>query len=177
MDIYVYTKAALKYKPDKTKTLFIAESPPFKREGEELRYFYFEKVSGKDFLFRCTMEVLFPEEYEVYKTSKDKAPLLTKFRDNGYFLIDAVDYPINQEDDRDFFVNKGYPNLVNRLKDLIDKETKIILVKKNIFELLTGKLKSIGYNVINTEHLDFPGSGNQLKYKSKLSKLLKLDKD
>jgi hypothetical protein len=67
MSIELYEKAAKRFKPDKIKILFIAESPPFKKEGEEPRYFYFENVKGNDFLFRSIMEVLFPEEYEHFK--------------------------------------------------------------------------------------------------------------
>ena len=167
----MYEKAANKYKPDKIKILFIAESPPFKKEGEALRYFYFEKVRGKDFLFRSIMEVVFPEDYIDFKVNKNKILLLNEFRESGFFLIDACDYPINQHKDRDNFINNDFPKLVQKIKTLID-DTKIILIKKNIFELLSGRLKSQGFNVINAEHLDFPSCGNQLKFKNKLKRLL-----
>ncbi|MFC1700537.1 hypothetical protein ACFLZ0_00075 [Patescibacteria group bacterium] len=172
MSIEIYEKAAKKFKPNKIKILFIAESPPFKKEGEELRYFYFENSRGKDFLFGSIMEVLFPNEYDIFKTNKDKILLLDKFKENGFFLIDACDYPINQHKDRDLFINNDFPKLIQKIKTLIDNDTKIILIKKNIFELLFDKLKSHGFNVINDEHLDFPSCGNQLKFKNKLNNLL-----
>lgn len=110
MSIKMYEKAANKYKPDKIKILFIAESPPFKKEGEVLRYFYFEKNRGKDFLFRSIMEVVFPEDYANFKVNKNKILLLNKFRESGFFLIDACDRPINQHKDRDNFINNDFLN-------------------------------------------------------------------
>jgi len=58
----IYKKARDKYKPDKIKVLFIAESPPFKKENQKLRYFYFEDVKQHDNLFKSIMVVVFPEE-------------------------------------------------------------------------------------------------------------------
>ena len=172
MSIELYEKAAKKFKPDKIKILFIAESPPFKKEGEEPRYFYFENVKGKDFLFRSIMEVLFPDEYENFKINSNKILLLNKFKEIGFFLIDACDYPINQHNNRNSFINNDFSKLIQKIETLIDKGTKIILIKKNIFELLFDRLKSRGFQVINIEHLDFPSCGNQLKFKEKLKWLL-----
>ncbi len=172
MSIELYENAAKKFKPDKIKILFIAESPPFKKEGEEPRYFYFENVKGKDFLFRSIMEVLFPKDYEDFKINGNKILLLNKFKESGFFLIDACDYPINQHNDRDSFINNDFHKLIHKIKTLIDEDTKILLIKKNIFELLFVKLKSRGFNVINNDHLDFPSCGNQLKFKEKLKQLL-----
>ena len=175
MSLELYKTAAQKYNPDKIKILFIAESPPFKEEGEALRYFYFENVTKRDSLFRNIMQVLFPEEYDDFKKSKDKVPLLNKFKENGFFLIDACDYPINQYKNRtrDDLINKDFPKLLQKIKTVIDDDTKIILIKKNIYVLLFYRLKSEGINVINTEHLDFPSSGHQLEFKIKLTNLLK----
>ena len=172
MSIELYEKAANKFKPYKIKILFIAESPPFKKDGEKLRYFYFENVKGKDFLFRSIMGVLFPNEYEHFKIEGNKILLLNKFKECGFFLIDACDYPINQHKDRDYFINNDFPKLIKKIETLIDEDTKIILIKKNIFDLLFNRLKSKGFNVINVEHLDFPSCGNQLKFKEKLKRLL-----
>jgi hypothetical protein len=167
-----FQEAAEKYHPAKIRFLFIAESPPHVKEGVEPRYFYFEEYRGKDFLFRAIAEVLYPDEFDEFKKSGDKKALLGKLSENGFFLIDACDYPINQHKDRDRFVNKDFPNLTEKIRRLVDGETKIILIKKNIYDLLFDRLRSEGFNVINSEHLDFPSCGNQLKFKEKLKRLL-----
>lgn len=172
MSLKLYKQASEKYRPGKIRTLFVAESPPNKKEGEELRYFYFEKFKGKDFLFRSIIEVLFTEEYKLHKN--DKIYLLNKLKENGFFLIDACEYPINQHQQkiRDDFVKKESEKLIIKIKNIVNEETKIILIKKNIYNILFERLKDRGFNVINKEHLDFPSCGNQRKFKDKLNKLL-----
>ena len=170
MSIELYEQASKKYKPKEIKILFIAESPPYAKKGEELRYFYFENTKG-DFLFRSIIEVLFPEEYQ--KHTYDKTKFLKLFKENGFFLIDACEYPINQNSARDKFIKDDFDKLVNKIRNLVNLKTKIILIKKNIYELLFDRLNQQGFNVINKEHLDFPSHGHQPKFKEKLKKLLK----
>jgi len=167
-----FHKAAEKYRPGRIRFLFIAESPPHVKPDVEPRYFYFEEYKGKDFLFRAIAEVLFPDEFAEFKESGDKRTLLGRLRENGSFLIDACDYPINQHKDRDRFVKKDFPKLTKKMRGLVDGETKVILIKKNIYDLLFDRLRSQGFNVVNAEHLDFPSCGNQLKFKGKLRRLL-----
>ena len=86
------------------------------------------------------MEVLFPDEYEHFKIDGNKILLLNKFKESGFFLIDACDYPINHHKDRNSFINNDFLKLIQKIETLIDKDTKIILIKKNIFELLFDRL-------------------------------------
>jgi len=176
MDTNVYKKAAQKYRPLNIRRLFIAESPPHKKEDEELRYFYFEKVKGKDFLFRNLTMVLFPKEHEIHKEDENKKYLLNKLKNNGDFLIDACEYPINQLQlaKRNKIIETESKNLIKRLKNLVTKDTEIILIKKNIYGILAQKLKdtNTGFNVLNKEFIDFPSQGNQKKFRDKLKDLL-----
>lgn len=105
----IYEKARIKYRPDKIKVLFIAESPPFKKKNQKLRYFYFEDVMQYDNLFNNIMNVVFPRE-----GNREKGVLLSKFRENSFFLIDACEYPINQHKSkkiRKHHIIKNIPNL------------------------------------------------------------------
>ncbi len=174
MKTNIYKRVAQKYRPSSIRRLFIAESPPHKKEGEELRYFYFEKVRGKDFLFRNLMMVLFPKEYEIHKKDKNKKYLLGKFKNNGNFLIDACEYPINQiaEKERNKVIENESKNLIKQLKSLFSKNTKIILIKKNVYEILALKLKNAGFDILNNQFIDFPSQGNQKKFRNKLKNLL-----
>ena len=76
------------------------------------------------------MEVSFPDEYEHFKIDGNKILLLNNFKENGFFLIDACDYPINQHNDRDSFINNNFHKLTQKIENLIDDDTKIILIKK-----------------------------------------------
>jgi len=88
-----YEAAADKYKPVKIKYLLIAESPPHRLTNDgEMRYFYFDEISDGDALLNNTIESIFSEKYDNSK----KGFWLKKLKDKGFFLIDAVEYPINQ---------------------------------------------------------------------------------
>lgn len=106
----------------------------------------------------------------------DKDKLLNKFKSDGYFLIDAVEYPINKDingndlkDDesiRKIEIRKNKQNLLDRLNELKDKNvitenTKVILIKKYIFEELYIFLKKEGFNIIHNEKVNYP---NQYDY-------------
>lgn len=168
----IYEKIAKKYQPKKIKMLFIAESPPYTKKGKELRYFYLEKAKGKDFLFSSIIDVLFPKEHTQYKQNKDKTKLLNKFKEEGFFLIDACNFPINQYKHRNLIIQKNSLNLRLKIDELINKKTPIILIKKNIYLIFNEKLKSEGYNILNKTYLEFPSCGNQKKFKKKLHQLL-----
>ena len=136
-----YEEAARKYKPDKVNYLLIAESPPHRptKEGK-LRYFYFDNIIERDNLLRYIIEGVFSEEY----VNTDKKLWLTKLKRFGYFLIDAVDYPIDnlpEGKERNNHVRKNIPILLDKIKKSSDNDTKIILIKKNIFKILSKKCK------------------------------------
>lgn len=166
----MYRKVAARYKPDKIRLLFIAESPPHPKDGEAPRYFYFEDITRGDILLRSIMEVVAPEEYAQYKD--DKPYLLKLFKDKGCFLIDACDYPIDQYANRDRYIIQEREGLIERVKTLICPETRIVLIKKNVFRLLYPMLIENGFDVINRDYLVFPAFGNQGKFKQNLKKLL-----
>ncbi|MHA1191647.1 MAG: hypothetical protein ACTSP9_05050 [Promethearchaeota archaeon] len=172
-----YERSALKYKPEKKKLkyLFIAESPPYgpTKDGKP-RYFYFDDVAEKDNLLRYIIKGVFSEEYN--KTNKKR--WLSELRDNGFFLIDAVEYPIDnlpEGKERNDHIKKNIPILIEKIKDLVNNNTKIILIKRNIFEILIKKLKTPEFNVINKKLLPFPSRGWQNKFSEELSELLKIN--
>jgi hypothetical protein len=64
--------------------------------------------------------------------------------------------------------------LIQRVKGLADKGTKIILIKSNVFEAAAEPLRQAGFNIINTELVDYPGRFNQAAYRDKLARLSKV---
>lgn len=179
-----YEKAAENYRPDMIKYLLIAESPPYTlTKNEEMRYFYFDKITNGDTLLRNTIESIFSEKYDNSK----KGFWLKKLENEGFFLIDAVEYPIDQfkkdTKKRNRHVRNNFNNLIEKIEKLkeerfIDKDTKIILIKKNIFEILGEKLKEKGFNVLNDKLLPFPSKyENPKRYREELKELLMKDKN
>ena len=156
LDLSIYKEAAEKFLPEKIKVLFIAESPP--ANGS---FFYF-KFSKKEILLSTITTALLGDG-KGYTKNDSKIEFLKILKDKGYFLIDAVDYPINTTGDRsrELIIQKEIESLTDKLKELesrnkIDNHTKIILIKKSVFNVLNNTLKQKGYNVLNNAKVDFP---------------------
>lgn len=72
---------------------------------------------------------------------------LNKLKEEGFFLIDAIEKPIKSGlTDKVIagYINDNFPHLLQKLKNLTDKDTKIILIKKVVFNELDKKLKTYG---------------------------------
>jgi len=98
ININLYLEAAEKFLPEnKINTIFIFESPPFEppfhpisnKYNEKWSYFYNYKSDGSDNLRRIICRTLFNEKMDSAKG------FLEKFSNQGYFLVDAVNYPID----------------------------------------------------------------------------------
>lgn len=161
-----YAKARNRYKPRQISMVLIVEGPPDSLD----RYFYFEDVKKHDSLFLEIMGVLYPEQKKRYLASgRDsilKEELLESFMEDGYWLIDLSEVPCSLVD---VPLEDYVPSLVERLENQIDKQTPIILIKANIYDLLYTLLVEKGYNVCN-ERIPFPGSGQQGVFREKFSR-------
>ena len=86
-----YESAAAKYRPRKTRVLFVAEAPPSSID----RYFYFEDVKRQDALWVELMKAVFgTENWTTTKHErKRKRDWLLKFQENGYSLLTPLRRP------------------------------------------------------------------------------------
>lgn len=164
--------ARKKYKPNEIKILFVAEAPP--KESSD-RFFYFEEVKEGDSLFIETMKVLYPNEFTTTKMVRlQKKKFLEKFKDDGYYLIDSTDTPMEQNS-RSYKkrkIREALPTLKTKICELANAETKIILISNPVYEECFTPLKAEGFNIINIEMIDFPGSGGQINFRTKIQKLI-----
>ena len=165
-----YNKLRKEYKPSEIKCLLIAESPP-KSEGG--RFFYNPDQEKYDFLFRSVMEVIFTDFKVKYRRGQ-KRIYLQKFKEKGFYLIDAVDEPINDKNqrERNKIIKRNLENKIREIDELISKDTPIIFIKKNIFKIFHPELKRRGFNVIHNKPIPFPSSGQQSKFKEKFKRCL-----
>lgn len=173
-----YENIRHQYRPENIKVLFIAESPPPAASVPSSRHFYrAEKPRNDDRLFTNTVKALYPEtasltekELEAYKKI-----WLQKFSHDGYFMIEALESSLPHEitkKERQALIRNALPRLLERVDKIVDKHTKIILIKSNVFEVAAQPLRAAGFTVLNTELLDYPGHFNQKAYREKLAKLL-----
>lgn len=130
-----------KYLPKEIKVVFILESPP-----ENGGYFYDDNGKPGELLLRSMISCLFDLK------PKTKKEGLQKFTDEGYLIVNAIYIPVDKLPDKqaDELILKNYNNFIRDLNGLIpNKSTKLILIKKNICNLLEKKLVDDGYNVLN----------------------------
>lgn len=168
--------ARIKYKPEKLRYLLIAETPP---KSDSNRFFYFENVPEQDSLFLETMKVLYPEDTLQVDTREiriNKANFLQRFKNDGFYLIDSLERPFDLNYSRSQKVKliaTGQNNLLERINSIINIDTKVILVSATVYNADYDFLKHNRVNVINKELIDFPGSGGQIKFRTKMAKILK----
>lgn len=164
-------KARLNYKPNKVKTLLVAEAPPDNLD----RFFYFENVKERDYLFLGITEALYPELKNDFiangRMQEKKTDMLNKFKNDGYYLIDLSDSPISllSNNDLETFV----PNLIEKVKKLADDNTNIILIKANVYDLVYKVLKKLGFKVVDIR-IPFPSSGQQTNFQRAFKQALSL---
>eukprot|EP01112_Ceratiomyxa_fruticulosa_P009125 TRINITY_DN237_c0_g1_i5.p1 TRINITY_DN237_c0_g1~~TRINITY_DN237_c0_g1_i5.p1 ORF type:complete len:170 (+),score=34.57 TRINITY_DN237_c0_g1_i5:197-706(+) len=149
-------QAALKYKPDEIRLLLVAEAPP----SADDRYFYFEDVPTQDALFRYVTKILFSLPPS---RSREKIPHLKMLKDNGVFLIDVQETPIEGKAK----LKPHIPSLVSRCLELNPQH--IILIKATVHDAAYKALKEAGLPVLNVR-VPFPGSGNQKKFEEEFEK-------
>lgn len=170
-----FEEARLKYKPKDIRYLWVAEAPP---KLSSQRFFYFEKVDEQDSLFLETMKCLYPEEtlnVPTQRIRQDKRYFLEKFRGDGFYLIDALDDPFEEKlssKEKEMELRKGQKVLLKKIQNLTSAQTKVILISAPNFNANYKFLLQNGIKVVNTEMIDFPGSGGQQNFQQKMKKYL-----
>jgi hypothetical protein len=175
-----YEQIRARYRPEFIKVLLIAESPPPSANIQSSRHFYrSEKLRTDDRLFTNTIWALYPETAEKPESEleKEKEQWLRKFQTDGYYMIEALEtsqqHSVTKKQ-RQQHIRESLPRLLERVSNLADSFTKIIMIKSNVFEIAAEPLRAAGFNVLNKELVDYPGHFNQKAYREKLAKLVKI---
>lgn len=165
------------YRPAYIKYLLIAESPPPAAHVQSSRQFYYtDRIRKDDRLFTNTIRALYPETIDLPEATleEQKQTWLTKFQDDGWYMIEALEASQVHEvtkQQRQERISDSIPQLIARVQQLAEPDTKLILIKSNVFEAAAKPLRQAGFQVLNTELLDYPGHFNQRAYREKLAKL------
>lgn len=174
-----YNKTRQKYLPGQIKILLIAESPPPAANVESSRHFYrTDKTRKDDRLFINTVRAIYPESTKAseHELEQEKDKWLRRLQADGWFVIEALETSLPHEvtkQERQDKIRKNLPRLLSRVRNLANKDTRIILIKSNVFEVAAEPLRQSGFTVLNNSLLDYPGRYNQHAYREKLSKLAK----
>jgi hypothetical protein len=160
--------ARLKYRPERIRTLLITEAPSESHD----RFFYFEHVKKYDQLYISIMKVLYPH-IRIKEFRERKATFLQKFKEDGFYIVDAVDRPFTHNDNnkrrtRIVWENRG--ELIKKISFLASEETDIILIKCTVYEL-RDYLREEGFRVINCSPIESPGSCHNTEFNIKFRRL------
>jgi|SRR5579859_3662622 len=156
--------AAARYKPQRVRLLLVAQTPPANAPRDPPRYFYFEKVSKHDDLFRGVIKAILGVE----PIRHQKASQLAMLRDQGVFLIDLKPDPSDPLP-LDSFV----PALIERCRQLLPDH--IILMKADVYDAAFAAAHSANLPVIDAR-IPFPGSGRQAEFAQAMSRALNVAK-
>ncbi len=173
-----YESIRARYKPTHIKVLLIAESPPPAAYINSSRHFYrTDKLRRDDRLFTNTIKALYSEAANLTEAQiqPNKEQWLQRFRADGWYMIEALEESQIHEvtkQQRQERIAVALPRLIERIKKLASRDTKIILIKSNVFEVAATPLRNAGFDVLNTELLDYPGRFNQAAFRQKLARLI-----
>jgi hypothetical protein len=175
-----YDTIRQRYRPDQIKVLLIAESPPPAAQIDSSRHFYRSNpIRTNDRLFVNTIKALYPEASNLTEAQLEpqKKQWLRRFQADGWYMIEALETSLRHivtKPERQARIRQNLPRLIERVKNLANQDTKVILIKSNVFDVAAEPLRQAGFTVLNTELVDYPGQFNQRDYREKLSKLARL---
>jgi hypothetical protein len=155
-----YSQLREHWKPERVRLLLIAESAP--DDGGDLanrRFFYSDRLTGHDSLFRGVVEAVLDVAY-LDSQMETKARWLGELRDRGIFLIDLVPFPVNGPNKKKLRSTARRLNAdgcVQRATALDPKG--IIVCHKPSFRVLKAPLESAGLPLLHQYGISFP-SGN-----------------
>jgi len=169
MNIDLIQAARERYRPESVQLIFVAEAPPC-TDGQ---FFYFEDVTKHDNLFLYIIRAVFPdlEPIPVKDLRTQKATLLNRFKEAGYFLEDSVFESIPKgttNAQKEKLIKASQEDLDSRLSKYKDVPIVILssLVFKCNYTFLSNK-----YTILNNSPIPFPGNGQQNKFKEEIGKI------
>lgn len=165
-----YEQLRTKHRPSHLRVLLIGESPPQSGEGA-LRFFYSPVLTRHDNLYRGVAQALYGEREDV--DVSDKSAVLARIQSDGFWLIDAVDEPINKKvaSARRKALRDGVAMLVERCIHLAPKVGVIICHDKVCKETATA-LRNGGVRVLHAQPLPFPLGNTRARFVTGFRKAL-----
>lgn len=127
-----YEKLRHEYRPERIRLLLVGESAPDPRGGDR-RFFYSATLSQHDNLYRGVSSALYGLDVE-FDVNQKKGNL-QRIKDDGVWLIDAVETPVNSQTKsaRRKVIRAAIPNLVKRCREL-DPSVGVLICHTVVFE-------------------------------------------
>jgi hypothetical protein len=148
-----YEQLREQYRPEQLEVLLIGESPPDPESGE--RRFFYAPALRIDNLCRGIAYGLYGDDPQV--DVADKLAVLRRLQADGFWLIDAVDRPINHlpPGPRRAAITAAVPQLVTRCRALAPRRG-VIICHRVVFQLACSSVRDGGVTVLHERPLPFP---------------------
>lgn len=148
-----YDELRDRYRPTSVRLLLIGESPPDPRSAE--RRFFYAPMLAYDNLYRSVVLALYGTDpgFDV----SAKADNLARLRDDGVWLVDAVDEPVNamSKPERVRRIRASVPSLLAKCRDA-RPSVGIIVCHSVVYSAVAPSLRSEGLPLLHDEPLPFP---------------------
>jgi hypothetical protein len=150
-----YAQLRSQWKPSRVKLLMIAESAPADGGDVSARRFFYADRLGPDNLFRGVVEAMYgASKIDLERTGK--RPWLQRLRNEGFFLIDLAQYPVNalSAAERRRVLHEAVPGCVARASAL--DPAGVAVVKADLYGILNQPLASAGLPLLHDRPIAFP---------------------
>ena len=156
--------------PEKTKILFIAESPPISAD----EHFYSPNAKEQDWLWVSLMRAIYSDRFGDDDVERDrKNEWLLRFMIDGYQVINAFPRPFKKEP------SESRIKLIQERVDVLVEEIwkispdSIVLVKYTVYDALFSDLTGFEMPVVNCRlPYPVPDYGKQEEFLEKFSSLV-----
>ena len=162
------------YLPSKIKVLFVAEAKPDAAD----RFFYYDKVTTRDYLYLHMMYALYGKTHDDMQYLRaHKAEFLSRFKQDGYYLVDAVDEisASMSSPKRTKAIKANAANKIAEIRELLsthgDQNTKVVLIKATVFDGLYDVMKD-DFNIVNKSKIYFPSNGREREFLEQMAEVI-----
>ncbi len=163
--------ARSRYMHGKIKYVLVAEAPPDSLD----RFFYYENVRQHDYLYLGIAQALYPDLKNKFLTSGRKSEIkktiLEKFQRDGFYFLDLSELPLSLMNRS---LESQVPSFLEKLKPFVYEETRIILIKANVYDILFPEFLNRGFNNVIDVRIPFPGQGGQKRFQMEFGRAMEL---
>ncbi len=167
-----YAERRARWKPDRVRILLIAESAP-DDDGDitNRRFFYDDRLTGNDGLFREIVRALY-DDPPLKSGPSGKTPWLEKIKTDGIYLIDLAPVPVNYHSpsQRSAALHGSIETTIALAAEL--KPDGVVLVKQNVFDALQQPALDAGLPLLHDAFVPFPGSGQQKRFRARFAEAI-----
>lgn len=167
-----YAERRSRWQPERVRLLLVAESAP--DDGGDIanrRFFYDETLTSKDGLFREVVRALY-DDPPLTSGPNAKTPWLARLRADGLFLIDLAAEPVNCHEavERAAALRRNIETTVTVAGSM--EPEGVVLVKRNVFELLNAPMRDVSLPVLHDDFIPFPRSSQQRRFRERFAQAI-----